>query len=172
MQPVEKMTLGRYERSGFHIRTVGDTNFEKWNATIPQNIDPGLEDRVIEFRKPSVSSFFQNNEIYHKEIDCLATKNENNATMVAIDEVEERKWLYIWLVFPNGTILDNHILSSDDGIVQMEGHGLVISKEEIDLEEDFIGMGLYWRIAKKGGRRIAHRAGQSKMSSVFKSKKK
>jgi hypothetical protein len=172
VQPVEKMTCGRYERSGFHIRTVGDTNFEKWNATIPQNVDPGLEDRVIEFRKPSVSSFFQNNEIYHKDIDCLATKNANNSTMVAIDEDKRRHWLYVWLVFPNGTILDNRVFSSDDEIVQMEGHGIEIPKEEIDLEEDFIGVGIYWRIAEKGGRRIAHHVGPSKMSSLFKSKKK
>jgi hypothetical protein len=91
--------------------------------------------------------------------------------MIAIDEVKERKWLYIWLVFPNGTVLDNRVLSSDDKIVQMEGHGLVIPKEEMDdLEEDFRGVGVYWRIAKKGGRRIANCYGKLKMSSLFKKK--
>jgi hypothetical protein len=172
VQPVEKMTHGRYERNGFHIRTVGDTNFKKWLATIPQNVDPGLQDRVIQFRKPSVSPFFKDNESYHEEIDCLATKNANNGTMIAIEEVEERKWLYLWLVFPNGTVLDNRVFSSDDEIVQMEGHGLAIPKEEIDddLEDDFKGVGLYWRIAEKGGLRIADRAGKSKMSSLFKKK--
>jgi hypothetical protein len=39
------MTHGRYERNGFHIRTVGDTHFEKWLAMIPQNVDPGFEER-------------------------------------------------------------------------------------------------------------------------------
>jgi hypothetical protein len=172
VQPVEKMTHGRYERNDFHIRTGGDTNFKKWLATIPQNVDPFLEDLVVQFCKPSVSPFFKKNKRYHQEIDCVATKNANNDTMIAINEVEERKWLYIWLVFPKGTVLDNHVFSYDNKIVQMEGHGLAIPKEEIDddLEEDFKGVGLYWRIAKKGGRCIADPSGKSKMSSLFKKK--
>jgi hypothetical protein len=105
-------------------------------------------------------------------MSTLALKNANNGTMIAIKEVEERKWLYVWLVFPPGTVLDNRVFSSDDEIFQMEGHGLAIPKEEIydDLEEDFKGVGLYWRIAKKGGRYIADRAGMSKISSLFKKK--
>jgi hypothetical protein len=174
VQPVEKMTHDRYERNGYHIRIVGDANFVKWLATIPEKVDPGLEDRVIQFRKPSVSPFFQNNERYHEDIDCVATKNANNGTVIAIAEVEERKWLYFWLVFPKGTVLDNRVFSPDDNIVRKVVQGLAIPKEEIDVdleEDEFLGVCLYWRIAEKGGRRIADGSGNSKMSSLFKKKK-
>jgi hypothetical protein len=171
VQPVETMTFGRYERSGYHIRSMADPNFDLWLATIPRYVDPGLEDRVILIRKPSVSPFFQTkyNQRYHEGIDCVATQNANNGTLIAIDDDEERKYQYFLLIFPKYTVLDNRAFSPDDEIVQMGEHSLKIPKKDIDADckKDVRGVGVYWRIADKGGRRIEERSGNAKKSQLL-----
>ncbi len=101
------------------------------------------------------SSLLQNedNKRYHKGIDCVATQNANNGTLIAIYGDEERKYQYFFLIFPKYTVLDNHVFSADDKIVQMGKHALKIPKMDInaDCKQDGRGVGVYWRIAEKGG---------------------
>jgi hypothetical protein len=59
VQPVEMMTHGRYERSGYHICSMADPEYDLRLTMIPKYADPGLKDRVILIRKPSVSPFFK-----------------------------------------------------------------------------------------------------------------
>jgi len=127
VQHVEKMRHGNYERNGFHIRSLTCPSFKDWLGCIPDNPPDELFGRVIEIRRPSLPVFFKNNDHYHrKEPVCERTVDAHKATLTDIKQDVSRRFLYFWLIFPPGTVLDNRVFSKDDTILETNGLGLTV----------------------------------------------
>jgi hypothetical protein len=88
------------------------------------------------------------NEHYHHNTTCDRTKDVHESTLNDIGNDQNRQWLYYWLVFPKGTVLDNRVFSSDDDIVETAPLGLTVKKADKSIS----AVSVYWRIAKKGGK--------------------
>jgi hypothetical protein len=161
VQHVEKMRYGRYERNGYHIRIMCDPSYELWQGSIPEDFDLELAERVVQVRRPSVAEPMKDNEHYHRKstATCERTKDAHESTLNDIGDDENRQWLYYWLVFPKGTVLDNRVFSADDNIVETVPLGLTV--------KSLSAVSVYWRIAEKGGKRINSAAGKHKMADLF-----
>jgi hypothetical protein len=161
VQHVEKMRYGRYERNGYHIRIMCDPSYELWQGSIPEDFDNELAERVVQVRRPSVPEPMKDNEHYHrKSTTCDRTKDAHESTLNDIGNDENRQWLYFWLVFPKGTVLDNRVFSADDNVVETVPLGLTVKSVST--------MSAYWRIGEKGGKRINSAAGKHTMADLFK----
>lgn len=163
VQPVEKMTVELYERNGFFIRVMAEPSFENWEGSIPEDVPPELAERVVQVRRPAVWEWWWDNDHFHRRIDCLPTKVAHESTLTKIEEDETRKWLYFWLVFPEGTVLDNRVFSTDDYILEQSQIGLKVNVASLDHPH----LAVYWRIATKGGNRISKKKTSTSMQDLY-----
>ncbi len=149
-----------YKRDIFHIRKVITLGQEElWSASIPIEKYPGLAKRSVLLSGPSQDFWHASHERYHQVDFCEDTKTVHETLETDIEGDLKRKVSYWLLVFPEGTQLENHILSDDAVHVRKEVNEMVddvVFEEGTEEEEtvEILGTDIYWRIAKSGGTRI------------------
>ena len=95
--------------------------------------------------------------IYWNKIDaCEATQTAHTASQLAIDEDRpERIYQYWLLVWPEGTILDNYILSGHATDVTMTLVPMESKANTNCFDKKILGLAIYWKIAEKySGRQV------------------
>jgi hypothetical protein len=146
-----------FSRDIYHIRKVtGVPQDGEWEATIPLKKYPTLANRAVLIRGPSQDYWHQDAERYHVESFCSQTKKAHESLQTILDNNKERLYSHWLLVFPQGTQMENHILSDDAVHVKRGTLDLVGSYEYLDEKNknqdvELIGLDVHWRIAVKGG---------------------
>ena len=98
-------------------------------------------------KAPSRSSWFDNVADYHRRGLCAQTKDAHSSTASKIRIDPDRGVQYHLLVFDEGVVLDNGVLSGDPLIIKKSTIGLRETVNEIE----FRSMMIYWVIAKRDG---------------------
>ncbi len=161
---VEGLEHSNFTRDVYIIRkttTVGQEVL--WDAEIPVHKFPALGNRSILLRGPSQDYWHTSADLYHQdERACKKTKLVHTKLETAISKTPDRKYSYWLLVFPEGTILENHVFSGDAVHVRREtndmnaevtvtdGHG----DDAVKFQVELFGVSVYWRIAIAGGEMI------------------
>jgi hypothetical protein len=161
IQHVESFKQGDFVRSGFHIRaqtSVQDKHI--WDATMFN----GYETRsAILIKAPSRSSWFDNVTSYHRRGECAQTKDAHSSTASKIKTDSDRGVQYHLLVFGEGMILDNGVLSDDPKCIVKKSIGLT---ETVGTTE-FRTMMVYWVIAKRDGGYRANEETEETVDDLF-----
>jgi hypothetical protein len=153
-----------YKRNGFHIRiTIAPLDRDIWSATMYTD-NPTLANRAILVKGPSRSSWYKEFESFSKKIQCDATAEYHEETVGKIDRDEDRQFAYWLLVFPEGTFLDNVILSGDQINVKKKVIGVVNVIDGIE----YRCITSNWRVSDKfGGRLIQGKNKASCLKDIF-----
>ena len=158
---VQQIEHRNFARNIFHIRKVtGVPQDAEWDATIPFKKYPTLANRAVLIRGPSQDYWHQDAERYHAEPFCDQTKKAHEALKTNLDANKDRLYSNWLLVFPQGTQLENHVLSDDAVHVKKGSLDLVGSYQFLDHDKNALedveiyGMDVHWCIAVKGGEMI------------------
>jgi hypothetical protein len=157
---VQQIEHRNFSRDIYHIRKVtGVPQDGEWEATIPFKKYPSLANRAVLIRGPSQDYWHQDPERYHAESFCEQTKKAHESLQTHLDANKERLYSNWLLVFPEGTQLENHILSDDASHVKKGTLDLVGSYQFLDdkskmQDVELFGMDVHWRVAVKGGEMI------------------
>ena len=154
-----------FTRNGFHLRrSVPCQDHHLWDASIPDDVfGESWRGRLISMRGPAQDFWIRDPERYHKDeklskINCAATKKAHSATMVAIEDSDDGSyWAHYRFAFHPSIKLDNQIFSKDETVIPTEYNPIKMKSNdsENDFGRDLLGMTIFWRIACKGGTKIA-----------------
>ena len=137
-------------------QTTCVTQEDDWEAIIPRDKYPSLSKRAVLIRGPSQNFWHKSSTRYHQDGFCDKTRQVHEVLEAKIAETVTRRYSWWLIVLPDGTELENHIMS-DDAVhvkkVAMDLEETMKKYDEDDIEEEFtlVGMDVYWRIALKGG---------------------
>jgi len=131
IQEVDKILHNNWARQGFHIRThIGVHDKKYWNATMYRE-RPELEDRAILVTGRCRPSVYDEIDEYHrKQYSCQATKTKHRNTAGEIKQDPGRLFKHWLLIFPEGIVLDNVIISGDHRDILMKSIGVKEKKED------------------------------------------
>jgi hypothetical protein len=170
---VKQVEHQNYHCDLYHIRhATGITMEDEWEAMVPVKKYPSLAERIVLVRGPSQDYFHQDAERYHQDSFCAETKkaHETLQTNIAADKSRQECW---WLlVFPEGTVLENHIISGDAVHVKKEFMELseknsAINEKGKTEEVEQLSGEVYWRIALTGGERLRSPAPSKKKKRQY-----
>jgi hypothetical protein len=149
------------DRDGFHIRrSIDPQDMDAWSAFIPNEVDfprlAPLNGRVLFFKGPSRSWHVRSFKRYHNgkvPVDCKVTSKFHEKSDTAIASDPNRHYSYFLLVFPPGTILDNHCFSGNHWKVKKVKNPMKMEKDDENnpFKKVILGMTIWWRIAVAGG---------------------
>jgi hypothetical protein len=93
--------------------------------TIPLTKFPSLANRAVLVRGPSQGYWHQDAERYHQDRDppekfCTQTLKVHETLQTALETNKDRLYSHWLLVFPEGTMLENHVMS--DNAEHVKGH--------------------------------------------------
>jgi hypothetical protein len=133
---------------------------------------PDLSNRAVLIRGPSQDYWHQDAQRYHAEKFCEQTKKVHESLQTSIENQKERLYSHWLLVFPEGVVFENYILSDDAVHVKKTTLDLVGScsytdEKGKDQELELLGMDVHWRIATKGGEMIRSPEANSKKNKRF-----
>ena len=155
---VKGIEYRNFTRDAFHIRKVTNVTQEgQWDATIPIEKYPTLAQRSVLIRGPSQDFWHRSADRYHQLGFCDKTKTVHEALETQIENDPSRLYSHWLIVLPQGTELENHILSDDAKHVKKMTNDLVATiklnegDEHEEEEVELLGLDVYWRIAIKGG---------------------
>lgn len=156
------------------------TQEDDWDATIPHTQYPTLSNRSVLIRGPSQSFWNKDPARYHKDSFCEKTKLVHETFQTDIASAPTRCFSYWLLVFPEGTHLENHILSSNSTHVKKAIRDLLVQEQLPDPDHPgtlapaipLVGIDVHWRIAKDGGAMIrspdrSRRGGGRRFASIM-----
>jgi hypothetical protein len=118
-----------------------------WSMMTYQSTNVDLANRSVIVKGPSRPCWAGMDAEWREKLDCTATTQQCVATTKAIQQDESRHFKYWLIVFPEGTHLDNVILSGDPFKVKGKIKGIV---EEIDRNEHRYHT-MNWKIADRNG---------------------
>lgn len=124
-----------------------------------QNLVP-LLGRVLVCAGPSLPFSQQHWKLFHRQgkVNCPTTQRAHEKLDAEIKADPSRKTGYSVLVFPEGTCLDNSILSTNNFDVVRYANGMKVDPEDPDVVNEFGRkinlMNTWWQIAEAGGERI------------------
>jgi hypothetical protein len=147
-----------YKRNGFHIcRVSAPTQEDAWDMIVPWEKYPTIAHRAVLCHGPSQHFWHADANRYHQNDICPVTKTVHESVQTEIGNDPLRQYVWYLIVLPEGTELENHILS-DDAVHVKKGVNEMVESVKLDPDEDEItevfGCDIYWRIAKKGGNMI------------------
>jgi hypothetical protein len=155
IERVANISHASYTRNAFHIRLpIAVPDFDGWDATIPNEDYPLLNQRVVEISGPSMCFWVRGTDKYHHKLDCEATKKKHAITELQIGTKPGRQRAHWLLVFPEGITLDNQVFSHDRINVETGFNPMTSEASETACNKKLYGMALYWIIAEIGGNRF------------------
>lgn len=177
---VKQIEYRHFTRDIYHIRKVTDLSQEgEWEMTIPLVKFPSLANRAVLVRGPSQSYWHQDADRYHQDQDppekfCPQTKKVHESLQTALEANKERLYSHWLLVFPEGTLLENHVMSDNAEHVTRHSFDLVGSFAFPDetvkgktVEIEIFGLDVHWRIALKGGVMLRSPDGNARKNKRF-----
>lgn len=180
---VHNVEVLNFHRDIYHIRKVtGVEQAEEWTATIPSKKYPALANRAVLIRGPSQDYWHQDAKRYHQpqedKVICEPTKKAHMVLQTNINESKDRLYSHWLLVFPQGTEMENFVMSHDAYHVMRNSFELYSAIESWDPEKkkseflDLLGMDVHWRIAVKGGEMISSPSVTEKTKRRFAQRKR
>jgi hypothetical protein len=157
IERVKGIDHNSFTRKAWHIRFESSPiDYLLWKAFIPNNVEPEYENRLVMIEGPSLSYFLRNSQRYQesRETQCAATLSAHEATAIEIERDASRQKAYYLFVFPEETVLENHIFSGEKERVKVEWNKLTSFPHEKDnkFEVAVHGIVIAFVIAEAGGR--------------------
>lgn len=148
IQEVDKILHNNWARKGFHIRThVGLDDKKYWSASMYRD-NPSIEDRAVLIKGRSRPSCYDMTDDYHRKANaCYATKTKHRNTTSQIKNDPERFYKHWLLIFPEGLVFDNVIISGDHHDILINSIGVREKNEKHSTNTKFV----YWVIALRDG---------------------
>jgi hypothetical protein len=168
IERVSSICHNSYSRKGLHIRrAVPVSDFDRWEAYIPNGYPAELDFRLVLIKGPSQNFWLRDSERYHKKLNCDATLNAHKATEIEIENDESRQNSYWLLVFPKDVVLDNQIFSGDANNVDADWNDQRVNSNENKSGKELYGIVMMWKIGEIGGRRITKGSRKPDVMKLF-----
>jgi hypothetical protein len=154
VQYVQGIALQGSKRNGWHIRIrISMEDSTLWSAVVYFGLDPALAYRTILIKGPSCAGWLTEHAAFGKKIQCAATTEYHQETVMQISLDDDGKVKYWLLVFPEGTYFDNLTLSTDPLRININAHGIVQTHDG-SKKNEFRTVTANWRIVDKFGGRL------------------
>ena len=172
VESISRIVVNNQERSSWFIRVIADSNPDDWTASVPNpgTYCPSYHGRIVLIRKPAISSFWQNHQQYMTSVEGVrpntnwqsdSVSNNISATSILVNKDPDRRYKYIYLVFPHMIRLDNIGLSTTSNL-EKNTHGLVV-----DTGVSIRAIAIYWRIVNAGSETFEDDATTTNIANLF-----
>ena len=144
IEEIDRIEHEHWAVKGYHIRTdVGCHDKKEWIAKmVMYNGEP---DKAILIKGKTRKSCYNELATYHHTNTLKFVKEKHLKTKAQLKENADRDYSFWLLVFPQGVVLDNSILSGNNKTVLMKTSGT----SEMKGTGNFLTLIVYWQIAVK-----------------------
>lgn len=140
---------GRHYYTAFQLESMVDpADANEWNVYIPERIPTLLMGRVVVVRRPSLTWSQKNlRDPIQQRIRCNKLETVDEKVFSAVANDTSRQYSYTFLVFPEGTQLDNSVKSPTHGLyLRRQLIPIVVPEEDSPIGQSLNRMCCSWII--------------------------